>query len=366
MQANDSRQAGYHLLLNLSKKLNYPLVKPERVTLVINHRCNLRCLMCDLRESDDNREMSGETAKKVIDEMKTWGAGFLQLTGGEPLLHPQFFAMVDYAGKRGITTEVNTNAAFPEEMAEKILSSPLDRFNISLDGCTARTHDLIRGREGTFEKVERLVRALNRNRRQVQDKPVLIITCTIMDHNLEELAGIVDFARGNLFSGVHFGVVTTGLLNLKPGGGMKLPPDPPGYWVPPGRYPVLDEAVGRLIGIKREEPGIIHNTPEYLALIQGYFKMQLTGAANNCFAGFNNLHVDPSGNTGTCGGGFGSGKRPLWVNWNSLRAFHARWRVSRCRKPCLMGCFTNTGAEHLKEIVARWREARRKERTAGN
>ncbi len=362
MESTSVKQAKYHLLLNLSKKLNYPLVKPERVTLVINHYCNLRCLMCDLWESDDNREMRWETARKVIDEMKIWGVDFLHLTGGEPLLHPRFFDIVNYAAEQGITTEVNTNAAFPEEMAEKILASSLDRLNISLDGSNARTHDLIRGKEGTFDKAMGIVRAINKNRNTVGDKPVLIITCTIMNQNLEELAALVNLARRNLFSGVSFGVVTSGLLSLKPGRDFKLPPKLPEYWVPPERYPILDEAVERLIKIKSEDPGIIHSTPEYLALIKDYFKMRLPTETNNCFAGFNNLHIDPSGNSGTCGGGFGSGKRPLWVNWNSLRAFHARWRVARCRKPCLAGCFTNTGADNLGEIRARLREARREEK----
>ncbi len=359
MQTLNRRQITPRIKLYLSKKLNLPLVKPERVNLVINNTCNLQCVMCDLWKVQDDQVLSLDQVRKLLDEMAAWGTKFLTLTGGEPLLHPDFFRIVEEAADRGITTEVNSNAAFGEALAERIQASRLDRFNISLDGTRPETHDAIRGRPGTFDRVVRLIQALNRRRSSSADRPVLIITCTIMNQNLEELPGMIDFARRHLFSGVSYNTVTSGLFGLKPGRRFAPPKKLPPYWVPPERYGVLDRSIDALLAVKREDPGIIHVPARYLELVKDYFRFRLPSSVNNCFAGLKNLHVAPNGIVGSCGGTFGTIRRPLWQNWRSSRAFVARLRIARCRKPCLVGCHTDTEAENLGGLIRDWFRADR-------
>ncbi|MCX7809159.1 MAG: radical SAM protein, partial [Deltaproteobacteria bacterium] len=80
----------------------------------------------------------------------------VNLTGGEPFLHPEIEKVVDAIASRGLVWRANTNGSRLETMA-KILSNEHwreapARLIFSLDGAKEETHDRIRG-AGSYREV---------------------------------------------------------------------------------------------------------------------------------------------------------------------------------------------------------------------
>ena len=76
--------------------------------------CNMNCDMCYVRLSRAEREAQGRlrTAVEWISlgaQMERAGVLFLLLTGGEPLLHPEFREIYSALRRMGMILTVNTN-----------------------------------------------------------------------------------------------------------------------------------------------------------------------------------------------------------------------------------------------------------------
>lgn len=120
----------------------------------------------------------------------------LHLQGlGEPLLHPEFFTLVEHAVARGIRVSANTNATLiTPERARRCVSSGLSALSISLDGARAATYEAIR-QQASFAKVTRNIERLVRARRQMKSQALsLRLVMVLMKSNLAELPALVELA----------------------------------------------------------------------------------------------------------------------------------------------------------------------------
>jgi radical SAM protein with 4Fe4S-binding SPASM domain len=153
--------------------------------------CNLRCRMCPVRYREvTNAFMAWDAYTQVVDQLPALAE--LHLQGlGEPLLHPRFFDMVEYAVARGVTVSVNTNLTLlTPAKAERAATCGLSAIYVSVDGATAETYERIRvdARFAMLERnVERLLAALARHRSPTRVQ----ITAVAMRENLDELADLV-------------------------------------------------------------------------------------------------------------------------------------------------------------------------------
>ncbi len=123
--------------------------KPRTLLFLINRGCNLRCSFCDLWEGSEN--VSLERAASLFDEAVAIETKSVVLTGGEPMIHPQFFEIVAAARARGLSVNVTTNGTLVERNWARILESRLDSLSMSIDGLP-ETHDRLRGRTGSFAR----------------------------------------------------------------------------------------------------------------------------------------------------------------------------------------------------------------------
>jgi uncharacterized radical SAM superfamily Fe-S cluster-containing enzyme len=127
--------------------------------LEITQSCNLTCPTCYAGSSPQNKTfMSVEQFTNTIDGLLEKGKGdadLIQLSGGEPTIHPEFFEILEIALDRGIKqVYVNTNAIklSRREFAQR-LASYGDRVSVYLqfDGFKPATYELLRGRADLLE-----------------------------------------------------------------------------------------------------------------------------------------------------------------------------------------------------------------------
>lgn len=157
----------------------------------ITHRCNLRCSHC--YQDDYSAFSSRKSLEAVLNQysrlLEEYGfKGYLNITGGEPLAHPDLFWLLEEAGNRGITTAVLTNGTLiGRREAAELKRLDVDYVQVSLDGLR-ETHDKIRG-EGSFDLAIRGIRELKAQGIYVT------IAFTAQRENYKELNRLADFCN---------------------------------------------------------------------------------------------------------------------------------------------------------------------------
>lgn len=118
----------------------------------ITRTCNLKCAHC-YSDSDAKKyegELTTAEAKKFIDDCADFRVPVLLLSGGEPLVRPDVFELVEYAGKKGIRTTFSTNGTLiDKQLAKDIKALNVGYVGISLDGL-GEANDAFRGKQGAF------------------------------------------------------------------------------------------------------------------------------------------------------------------------------------------------------------------------
>lgn len=162
---------------------------PINVTLKLTNACNLNCLHCHSQSGESKVNMSKEMALRIIDQLREQKVFGINISGGEPLLYPHFFEIVEYMNKAGIRVTVSTNAVLvTEEIAEKMAEHRIKGVQISLDGCNEEIHDRIRNVKGCYKKTLEGIELLKK-----YNIPVMLVT-VISNQTLEEYSDIIDFA----------------------------------------------------------------------------------------------------------------------------------------------------------------------------
>ena len=141
--------------------------KPQlrQLFLELTLQCNERCFHCGSSCTPQRPEdlLSLEEYKAILDQVKEdFDLGRLQLciTGGEPLLRPDFFEILGYAHELGYHWGMTSNATLiTPEVAHRLAEVGMDTISVSIDGLP-ETHDKLRGTPGGYERAMRGIQAL--------------------------------------------------------------------------------------------------------------------------------------------------------------------------------------------------------------
>jgi len=167
------------------------------LTLVeITDHCNLRCPIC-YAESGPHRPGFRDlaTVERMLDAIvaNEGEPDVVQISGGEPTLHPEFFAILDAARQRPIRhLMINTNglriAKEPDFAARLAAYQPGFEVYLQFDSLRDEVHQELRG----ARLADIRLRALeNLNAHDISTTLVVTVKKGLNDH---ELGGIVEFA----------------------------------------------------------------------------------------------------------------------------------------------------------------------------
>jgi heme d1 biosynthesis radical SAM protein NirJ len=133
-----------------------PTRKPSGPVVIWNliRRCNLTCKHCYTTSADINfpGELSTPEIYEVMDDLKVFKVPVLILSGGEPLLHPDIFAISQRAKDMGFYVALSSNGTLiTEKNIKQIAEINYQYIGISLDGMQ-QTHDKFRQKKGSFDE----------------------------------------------------------------------------------------------------------------------------------------------------------------------------------------------------------------------
>jgi MoaA/NifB/PqqE/SkfB family radical SAM enzyme len=136
---------------------------PLRGTLDLTYRCDNDCRHCWLRlppgSPEAERELSFEEIRRLVDEARSMGCREWNISGGEPMLRPDFPEIFEEVAGKSAWYTLNTNGTLITPRIARLLRRPGTKL-VALYGATAAVHDAVTRSAGSFEALERGVARL--------------------------------------------------------------------------------------------------------------------------------------------------------------------------------------------------------------
>jgi MoaA/NifB/PqqE/SkfB family radical SAM enzyme len=334
-----------HIAQTLSWHLDYPLHQPDKVVVLLTHRCPLACIHCCTHDADQKNELPLDSWIKAVDSMGRMKVREVTFSGGEIMLRKDdVIALIERCTRHGIRTSIVTSGFnIDGATVDALYDAGLSVWMNSLDGPDAATHNLIRRRAKSFDEVMRSIVEIQRVRRKsrahirdgaLRDSFNYGTVTTIMNQNCDRLTDIYRVAEPLGVDFIGYQAVTHDAMN-KPN------------LVPPERIPLLQREVDQLIELKRggARVGV---TEQYLSLMPAYFtdpKSLLNDVS--CYAGFRHFTLTATGHVNTCFGAIldPSAKGVLNLDidverlWRMDPMRDTRAKMRTCEDPCFLACW---------------------------
>jgi len=156
------------------------------VTLYLTHRCNSRCLTCDYwRHGRDDMNLA--SVMRVLPSFAQLGTQWVLLSGGEPLLNPEWAAIGEVLRSHGLSLWLLTSGLALAKHAPRVVEL-IDAITVSLDGTDRATYAAIRGLDA-FDKVCEGIRSC------ADRGKAPAIRVTLQRANYRQLPAFVDLAK---------------------------------------------------------------------------------------------------------------------------------------------------------------------------
>lgn len=168
---------------------------PVSGTFELTPRCNLNCKMCYIHMTEKEQRQAGkeltteewlELGRQAVDQ----GMIYLLLTGGEPLIRPDFCEIYTEMVRMGVVVSVNTNGILiNDEILKCFCQCRPEAVNITLYGMSEETYGTVCGNTNGFEKAINGIHMLKKAGIRV------CLNTTFVRYNQKDMDAIIDFAK---------------------------------------------------------------------------------------------------------------------------------------------------------------------------
>ena len=169
------------------------------LALTVHSACNCRCVMCDIWLANaEKRELTEAALEQHLEAIRNLRVRRVMLTGGEPLLHRNLWALCERLQRHGIGVTLITTGLLLASHLEPI-AAHVDEVVVSIDGPPA-VHDAIRRVPGGFARIDRGLRLL----RNHAPRPRVIARSVIQRLNCARITQTIEAIRGMAVDRVSF------------------------------------------------------------------------------------------------------------------------------------------------------------------
>jgi len=256
-----------------------PLVMSWNVT----RECNLKCSHCYLNADGKklDNELSTQEGKQLMDQIQEVSNPLLILSGGEPMLRPDIFELIEYGSKKGIKMGLGSSGYLIDDAeAKKLKTAGIATVSISLDSHISAQHDDFRGVNNAWERAINACKALQKNNVLVQ------VNTTLTHENYNQIDDIMSLAES-------IGVENFHLFFLVPTGrGTKLTD------ISPQKY---EEMITTTFAkVHRHRLNVRPScAPQFMRIAQG-MNLDMRQWIRGCIAGMYYCRIYPNGDVTPC------------------------------------------------------------------
>ena len=200
MLINDTRVAALDAEAEGARVESYDA--PLFIAWQITGICNLDCLHC-CEEAGHIMpdEMNKDEIRNFLEQIVALNIPYTALSGGEPLLHPEFFNICEFLSSHNVSLKVETNGLFlTKEIAQRFARMKFRSVQVSVDGATPDTHERLR-ENGNWKKAVEACKYLIEA--GVNTEIVFVPT----KFNYKEAGALIDMAYSMGVYGVYTGKI---------------------------------------------------------------------------------------------------------------------------------------------------------------
>ena len=174
----------------------------KAIIFAITNVCNYKCEMCSIWKQKNKRMVKLDEAKKVLIKLYKNNFGTIQITGGEPLLNPDVFSIINFAKKLNFLVFLVSNGSLiNESVAHKLSVCGVDNFGISFHHYDETISEKIFNHKNILSKTINSIKCLKK-----ENIPTEALF-TLSKYNENDIEKIVDYI--NSFDiGVSFCIPT--------------------------------------------------------------------------------------------------------------------------------------------------------------
>jgi len=178
---------------------NTPGMLPSRYVYIVTNRCNLNCDFCFMEKGKIENPMTARDWINLTDQLPDYAK--VGITGGEPLLYPDFKEVFSYVADRFNCSIITNGTLLNEDTSDFLLSyENFGVLSISVDN----VGNTIRGvRPDLWRRTEDQIRYFREKRDQIGSNCVLDLKTTILDDNAEQLFDIHKYCVEELGCDTH-------------------------------------------------------------------------------------------------------------------------------------------------------------------
>ena len=197
-------------ILDSFHKQAYEKNIPWQASLELTNRCNHLCKHCYVDKSQGT-DLGLEEWKIILEKLRGAGTLYIVFLGGEALLHPDFFQILEYAHLLNFHTSVITNGYLIDSLdyVKKLELAGLNNITLSLYSTKEKLHDELTGVSGACQKIMQVLEYLKETKIRVG------INTLQMAQNIEEYFSICEFATNHKLDFNSDPVVTCDVLGKK-------------------------------------------------------------------------------------------------------------------------------------------------------
>lgn len=143
-----------------------PDIGLEELCVEIIGQCMMNCAHCSSSSTINNPSLiSLSKFKEILQDAKQLGTSILEISGGEPLLHPDISSFIQEAAKdfkvrlytSGFLGKSNSGISKDQLLQFKALG--LDRIIFNLEGSTAEVHEGVSRAKGSYSSVLKSIKS---------------------------------------------------------------------------------------------------------------------------------------------------------------------------------------------------------------
>lgn len=169
----------------------------------ITSKCNEKCLHCYIPNEHKSSFIEPKLFYDIIRQSRDLKVLHLTLSGGEPMLHPQFCDFLKKCREYDFSVNVLSNlTVLNDNIVDELQMNPLLGIQVSLYAVKPAIHDEITQMKGSFEKT------MNSILRLIDKDIPLQISCPIIKQNLNCYDEVIEWAKQyKIHVGDDYGII---------------------------------------------------------------------------------------------------------------------------------------------------------------